>query len=39
MDTQGSPQENKYGIAGGRGLGGVCDHINHLGYHIKGKWV
>ena len=20
---------------GGRGLGRVCDHINHLGYHIK----
>ena len=21
----------------GRDLGGVCDHINHLGYHIKEK--
>ena len=21
--------------AGRRGLGGVCDHINHFGYHIK----
>ena len=20
---------------GGHGLGGVCDHINHSGYHIK----
>ena len=24
---------------GGCGLGGVCDHINHLGYHIKEKLV
>ena len=24
---------------GGHGLGGVCDHINHLGYHIKEKLV
>ena len=25
---------------GGRGLGGVCDHINHFGSHIKeiGLW-
>ena len=23
----------------GHGLGGVCDHINHLSYHIKGKLV
>ena len=25
---------------GGRGLGRVCDHINHFGYHIKeiGLW-
>ena len=23
------------GIVGGRGLGGVCDHINYVGYHIK----
>ena len=25
---------------GGRGLGGVCDHSNHFGYHIKeiGLW-
>ena len=27
------------GIAGGCGLGGVCDHISHLGYHIKEKLV
>ena len=27
------------GIACGRGLGGVCDHINYLGYHIKEKLV
>ena len=24
---------------GGHGLSGVCDHINHLSYHIKGKLV
>ena len=29
---QGLPRK---GIAGGRGLGGVCDHSNHFGYHIK----
>ena len=23
------------GIAYGHGLGGVCDHINQFGYHIK----
>ena len=23
------------GLVGGRGLGRVCDHINHFGYHIK----
>ena len=35
MYYQGSPQ----GIAGGRGLGGVCDHINRFGYHIKEIWL
>ena len=37
---QGSPQDNNEGLAGGRGLGGVCDHINHFGSHIKeiGLW-
>ena len=29
----------KKGIAGGCGQGGVCDHINHLDYHIKDKLV
>ena len=24
---------------GGRGLGGVCDHINHFGHHIKEMWL
>ena len=28
-----------FGIAGGCGLGGVCDHISHLGYQIKEKLV
>ena len=22
-------------LVGGHGLGGICDHINHFGYHIK----
>ena len=25
------------GGGGGGGLGGVCDHINHFGYHIMPK--
>ena len=33
-NTQCSPQG---GIAGWHGLGGVCDHINGLCYHIKEK--
>ena len=20
-------------------MGGVCDHINHFGYHIKEMWI
>jgi hypothetical protein len=28
-----------YGIVGGRGLGGACDHINHFGCHIKEVWL
>ena len=24
---------------GGRGLGGVCDHINQFGYHINKIWI
>lgn len=31
---QGSPRIN-YGLVGGCGWGGVCDHINCCGYHIK----
>ena len=24
---------------GGHGLGGICVHINHFGYHIKEIWI
>ena len=33
--TQGSPQEKLKKLGGC----GVCDHINHLDYHVKGKLV
>jgi hypothetical protein len=36
MSIQRSPQ----GIyTGGCGLGGGCDHINHIGYHINEIWI
>ena len=34
-DKQGFSPGKIYGIAVGRGLSGVCVHINHFGYHIK----
>ena len=37
MELQGSPQDKfkVQGLPDGRGLGGVCGHINHFGSHIK----
>ena len=34
-NTMGSPQEKLKA----KRLGGVCDHINHFGYHIKEIWI
>ena len=33
------PPPGTWAIVGGRGLGGVYDHINHFGYHIKEMWI
>jgi hypothetical protein len=34
MYVQGSPRKSE-SIVGGHGLGGVCNHMNHFGHHIK----
>ena len=39
MHRQGLSPGKIYGIASGRGLVRVCDHINHFGCHIKEKIV